>query len=101
MFAPQWRLSVGASLTVANTAYMQAYFGIDAAQAAASGYRPFAARGGLRDARSSVTLSYQISRDFSLTGAVTTTTLGGDAADSPLTRKKQSASGLLALSHAF
>jgi outer membrane scaffolding protein for murein synthesis (MipA/OmpV family) len=101
LIAQQWRFSVGTALTAANAEYMQSYFGVSATQAAASGYRSFAPKAGVRDVRTSVALSYQISRDISLTGALTATTLVGDAADSPLTRKKSSVNGFAAVSYAF
>lgn len=98
---PRWRLSVGAALTAVNAEYMQSYFGVSPAQAAASGYRRFAPTAGIRDVRGNVALSYQLSREISLTGALSTVTLVGDAADSPLTRKKSSVNGFAAVSYAF
>jgi MipA family protein len=100
-FAPQWRLSVGAALTAVNAEYMQSYFGVSAVQAAASGYRGFTPKAGIRDVRSNVALSYQLSREISLTGVLGTVTLVGDVADSPLTRKKSSVNGFAALTYAF
>lgn len=99
--APQWRLSIGAGLTATNADYMQSYFGVTPAQSATSGYGIYTPKAGLRDVRTSAALSYQISRDFTLTGGISASTLLGDAADSPLTRQKSTINGLMAVTYSF
>jgi outer membrane scaffolding protein for murein synthesis (MipA/OmpV family) len=100
-FAQRWRFGVGADLTAANAKYMQSYFGVSPAQAAASGYRADAPGAGLRDVRTGATLSYSFNPRTSVTLGLGTSTLLGDAADSPLVQKKTSATGLLFATYAF
>lgn len=99
--AAQWRLGVGASVSLANDKYMQSFFGITAAQANASGYRAYEPKAGLRNAKINLSLTYVASPQLSVTAGVSATTLMGDAADSPLVRKKSSVNGLLAAAYAF
>jgi outer membrane scaffolding protein for murein synthesis (MipA/OmpV family) len=99
--AAQWRLGVGAGLSLVNADYMQSYFGITAAQAAASGYPTYSPEGGARTGRVNTTLTYLASARVALTAGLSTSTLLGDAADSPLVRRKTSLTGLLAAAYAF
>jgi len=99
--APTLRLRLGAAATVANARNMQTYFGVDDTQAANSGYAPYAAGAGLRDARVSASLLYVLSPKWVLTGSLTSSTLLGDAADSPLTRQRTSLTALTSISYGF
>lgn len=99
--AADWRLGLGAAVSVANTEYMQSYFGVTAAQATASGYRAYAPKAGVRNGRLNLSLTYTVTPRVSMTAGVSANSLLGDAADSPLVRKKTSVSGLLAASYAF
>jgi outer membrane scaffolding protein for murein synthesis (MipA/OmpV family) len=99
--AAQWRLSAGAGVSAANAEYMQSFFGVTAAQAAASGYSAYAPESGVRNGKVSLGLTYMASPRVSVTGGISANTLLGDAADSPLVRKKTSAVGLLAAAYAF
>ena len=100
-FAQRWRLGVGADVTAANAKYMQSYFGVSQAQATASGYRAYASGAGLRDVRTSASLSYSFNPRTSVMLGLGTSTLLGDAADSPLVQKKTSATALLVATYAF
>jgi outer membrane scaffolding protein for murein synthesis (MipA/OmpV family) len=84
----QGRLSLGASLAWADTAYTQRWYGVSSAQAITSGHPTFLAQGGLRG----VDLSLGWQRDLNLNGQVWATFAGlswhrhlGDALRSPLT----------------
>jgi outer membrane protein len=99
--APQWRLGGGMRVTITNARSMQSYFGVDTAQSAASGYPVYSAGAGFRDARASALLSYSIDPRMTVTTVLGVTRLLGDAKDSPLTRKRTSASGVLAFNYAF
>ncbi|MEY2687061.1 MAG: hypothetical protein RL375_1259 [Pseudomonadota bacterium] len=99
--AAQWRLSVGAGISLANADYMQSYFGITTTQAAASGYRPYTAEGGVRNGRVSTTVTYLASPRVAVTAGLSSSTLLGDAADSPLVRRTSTLNGLLAAAYAF
>jgi outer membrane scaffolding protein for murein synthesis (MipA/OmpV family) len=99
--AAQWRLGVGAGVSLANAEYLQSLFGVTAAQATASGYRAHAPKAGVRNGRVNLSLTYMASPRVSVTAGLTANTLLGDAADSPLVRKKTSVNGLLAVAYAF
>jgi MipA family protein len=101
VLAPQWRLGLGVSATVANAKYMQSYFGVTPAQSAASGYAPYTAGAGVRDVRASAALTYSVNPKVSITTAVSASSLQGDAKDSPVTRKRSTATGIVSVSYAF
>jgi MipA family protein len=98
---PSWRLAMGTGVTLANARYMQSYFGVTGAQSAASGYAVYAAGSGARDLRANVALTYSIDQRTSVTAALSASSLLGDAKDSPLTRKRTSGSGVVAITHGF
>jgi outer membrane scaffolding protein for murein synthesis (MipA/OmpV family) len=99
--AAQWRLGVGAGVGLANAETMRSFFGVSAAQETASGYRAYAPKAGVRNGRLNLSLTYMASPRISVTAGLTANTLLGDAADSPLVRKKTSVNGLLAAAYAF
>jgi MipA family protein len=99
--APQWRLGLGVTATYVNAKYMQAYFGVTPAQALSSGYAPYAAGAGVRDVRASAALTYSINPRLFITTALSASSLQGDAKDSPLTRKRSTATGIVSVSYAF
>lgn len=98
---PQWRTAVGVAATVVNRELMQDYFGVTAAQAASSGHAVYTAGAGLRDVRVNLSVNYFITSAWTLTGAVTATSLEGDAKNSPIVRERKSAQGILALGYRF
>ncbi len=99
--APKWHLGAGVGVTLANADYMQSYFGVTAAQAAATGYAIYSAGSGARDARANVALTYSIDQRTSVTAVLSASSLLGHAQDSPLTRKRTSGSGVLGINYAF
>lgn len=99
--APQWMLGLGAALSVVNADYMQSYFGVSASQAPRSGYAAYTPSAGLRDVRANGSLTYALDRRSAVTAAASVSRLAGDAADSPLTRKRNLASAVVVYTHAF
>jgi outer membrane scaffolding protein for murein synthesis (MipA/OmpV family) len=95
------KVSLGAATTLANQAYVQSYFGVTAAQSAASGYAVYTPQAGAMDVSAKVSLRYPLAPRVMLTAAFRATQLQGDAKASPLVRKASSVSGLLALGYAF
>jgi outer membrane protein len=93
MLAPQWRVGVGAAITLVNADYMQTHFGVSTAQAARSGHAVYSPGSGLRDARANLSLTYAINKRAAITTALSARALQGDAKDSPLTRKANSIGG--------
>lgn len=94
-------LSLGVGTTLANQAYVQSYFGVTRAQAAATGYAIYTPKAGAMDVSAKVSLRYPLAPRVMLTAALTATQLQGDAKASPLVRKASSVGGLLALGYAF
>ncbi len=99
--APRWRLGASAGLSAVNADYMQTYFGVDTDQALRSGYAAYAPGSGLRDARVNASLSYALDARSALTAIAGFNRLLGDAADSPLTRRRDAASAALAYTYGF
>jgi len=99
--APQWRLGTRLAATLVDRQYMQSYFGVDAQQAARSGYAVYTPDAGLRDARLGVSLTYAINPRTFVTGAVSGSVLGDAAKNSPVTRSSNANTAVLALTYAF
>lgn len=85
---PRSIFSVASYLSLADARYMQAYYGITAAQSARSVYAPFDAKAGLRDMGVSASLRHDFAGDWVALANVGATRLLGSAADSPITRNR-------------
>ena len=94
-------LGAGASATLADKNYMDAYFGIDAGQAARSGHQTYKAGAGVKSIDLSVSATYLINEDWILRGEQTLGILVGDAADSPVVKQTLQSSSLLTLGYRF
>jgi outer membrane protein len=88
--APQWTLSGGPRLTVQSAAATAPYFGINLAQAMASGLPQFNARGGVHSAGAGAQLRYQYNPQWEVHTYVEYQRLLGDAAASPLVQQRGS-----------
>lgn len=98
------RVGLSASASYADDDYMDAYFGVDAADSAASGLARYGAGGGLKDVGLSANARYRLSGPWALTGFGGYTHLLGDAADSPVVDVEGSAHqfrGGLGISYSF
>jgi outer membrane scaffolding protein for murein synthesis (MipA/OmpV family) len=100
-FAASWRGVVGVAATYVNGNYMQAYFGVTPQQSAASGYAVYSPGAGFRDVRLNASLTYFIDRRWSVTGALTVSSLQGDARTSPIVFENTPVSGVVAVSYSF
>jgi outer membrane protein len=78
------RLGFKASATYASDRYNQTYFGVDADNAARSGFSTYDADGGIKDIGLSMTATYLWTESWGITGTVGIRQLVGDAADSPI-----------------
>ena len=92
---------VGAAVTLGNADYMQSYFGVTAAQSGASGHPVYTPSAGVRDVRANLSVNYFLTRQVTFTTALSVSTLQGGAADSPLTRKSSSPTGVFVIGYAF
>ncbi len=89
------------SVNWANAKYMKSYFGINTQQAARSGLSEYRPSAGFKDVSLRVGFSYELTKTWSITGAAGVSRLMGDAADSPLVRRKSQALGALGLAYRF
>lgn len=85
------RLTATAAATYADESYMQSLFGVDAAQAARSGYGVFDPGGGIKDIGLSAGGTYLVTDRISIGTRLGYTRLLGDAADSPIVDQAGSA----------
>ncbi len=99
--ASGWRLGARTAVTFANSHHMQSTFGVTDAQSVTSGYPAYGPVTGVRDVRANLTLTYVIDPRASITAVLSMSRLLGDATNSPLTRRRQSASGVVAFAYAF
>jgi outer membrane scaffolding protein for murein synthesis (MipA/OmpV family) len=81
-------LFLGPSVTMADSRYMDSYFGVSAASAAASGLRPFTAHGGIKNATLGATAVWLFGDHWLLIGQGAYERLLGDAAASPITESR-------------
>lgn len=90
MIAPRWKLTTNTGLTWGSRQYMRSYFGVTQEESAASGYAPFEAGAGFRDAWVGSGLRFDISPRWVATANVSARRLLGPAADTPITRSRTS-----------
>jgi outer membrane scaffolding protein for murein synthesis (MipA/OmpV family) len=81
------RLSVGPRATFGSERFVDTYFGISAAESAASGLAAHDPEGGLVSAGVEVGATWQINESWGLFGGVSYNRLMNDAADSPVTEQ--------------
>jgi MipA family protein len=94
-------LRAGAGVTWADADYMQTYFGVTPAQAAATRFRAYTPSGGLRKAELSLGAEYSLSAQWKLQANIAATKLYGDAARSPLVARESSVSASLGVVYGF
>jgi MipA family protein len=94
-------VSVGVSARWANEDYMQSYFGVTDAQAAASRFDAYTAGKGLNSAQASVMAEYRVTGNWYAMAGVNYSQLIGDAKDSPISEKNGSATAFMAISWKF
>jgi outer membrane scaffolding protein for murein synthesis (MipA/OmpV family) len=78
----------GPSVTVADSDYMESYFGVNASQAANSRLPRFDADAGLKNANFGLTALYFIDDNWFLVANAAVERLLGDAAESPITQSR-------------
>lgn len=85
-----WTTGVFVTATAQDDRYADAYFGVSARDAAATGLRRFEARSGLRDVGLSAFAARQVSRRLSMTYTVAYSRLVSDAGQSPIVTERGS-----------
>lgn len=81
-------LGANAEAVLANDKHMQAYFGVNAAQSAASGLRQYKPEAGLKRVDVSASATYLLNEHWLVRGEAGLGILTGDAADSPIVKEK-------------
>lgn len=97
------QIGFGASAEYADRKHMQTYFGVTATQALGTGnrYRVYTPGGGLANVSANVNWTHVIDSNWVVRSAVGVSRLAGDAADSPLTRRKTTPVLMTALVYKF
>lgn len=94
VLTPHWQVDASAGLSAVNADLMQTYFVVEADQAVHGGDTVYAPGSGWRDARVGASLTYALDPRNALMAAVDFNRLRGDAADGPLTRRRDVASAV-------
>lgn len=85
---PKFFVLAGPSVTYGNDPFMRQFFGVSAAQAAATGGQPYDAEAGIKSYSFGSNAIWLINDHWRLNGTVSITRLIGDAANSPTTERK-------------
>jgi outer membrane scaffolding protein for murein synthesis (MipA/OmpV family) len=92
---------LSAGVSVVNSAYTNAYFGVSTHENARTQMRPFRAGGGVQDVRLGLRWNWALSPSWMLTSGAQVTRLLGDAKDSPLTERPTNVTVSTALAYRF
>ncbi len=95
-FQERGNLTLFASSTYADSDYMDAYFGIDAANAEASGLSTYEADSGIKDVGAGLAWQYNFNRNWGMLALAKYTRLLDDAKDSPVVDDAGDANQILA-----
>lgn len=93
--------SLNASAKFANSGYLQSYYGVSSAQAAASGLAVFKPEAGLASAQIGITAGTPLSKEIFVFGNVSMQRIMGDAANSPIVKKTTQPSGFVGVLYSF
>ncbi|PRD44023.1 MipA/OmpV family protein [Phyllobacterium phragmitis] len=94
-------LGANAEAIVANDKHMEAYFGVDATQSAASGLPEYKPKAGLKRVDVSASATYLLTENWLVRGEAGLGVLTGDAADSPIVEEKLQPSVSLFVGYKF
>ena len=97
------RLTIVPSVAVSagNAKYMNSYFGVDPARALRSGLPQYQMKAGVKEATVGLLANYRLTDRWAVTGGLVAGQLLGDAADSPIVKRKSAATGIVGLRYAF
>lgn len=94
-------VAAGISATVANDKHMESYFGVTAAQSAASGLSQYDAGAGLKRVDVTASATYMLTENWLVRGEAGVGFLMGDAADSPIVEEKVQPSFMAVVGYKF
>jgi outer membrane scaffolding protein for murein synthesis (MipA/OmpV family) len=82
------QVRLGASAVYGDNKHMQTYFGVTERQSMYSGYKTYQAKSGFENVTLGVNWDHAIDKNWAMRSAIGVSHLTGDAADSPLTKRK-------------
>jgi outer membrane scaffolding protein for murein synthesis (MipA/OmpV family) len=91
----------GPSVSVADSNYMQSWFGVTPQQAIDSGYRPYSAGAGLKSAGFGITMIYFVNKHWFVSADGALRRLLGSAAQSPIIQSKTSGVTDISINYQF
>ena len=94
-------VNFNASVKFGSSSYMQSYFGVSPTQSAASGLAAYQPAAGLAMAQVGLTGGFPISREIYIFSSVSVQRLMGDAANSPIVKKKTQPAGFVGAVYSF
>ena len=94
-------VTLNGSVKYANSSYQQSYFGVSAAQSAASGLKAFQPAAGFNTAQLGLAAGFPLSERVYAFSGLSLQRLLGDAANSPIVQKKQQVTGFLGAVYSF
>jgi len=95
------QVGFGASAEYGDRKHVQTYFGVTERQSTSSGYRPYTTKAGFENVTAGVHWNHVIDSNWTVRTVVGATRLTGDAADSPITKRKTTPMVLTALLYRF
>ncbi|TFW18001.1 MipA/OmpV family protein [Duganella callida] len=95
------QLGLGVSAQYGDRKHAQTWFGVTAEQSARSGYRQHTAGAGFETVTAGLNWMHTLDRNWSVLTMVGVTRLSGDAADSPLTKRKTTPMVVTGISYKF
>lgn len=90
-----------ASATYSDKKNMQAFYGVTAAQSAASGYKRYDTKAGFSRVNLGVNWNHKLNKNWSVNSMAGAVSLLGDAADSPLAKRKTAPVVAVTVNYAF
>ena len=94
-------VNLNASVKFGSGSYMQSYFGVSPAQSAASGLAAYQPAAGLTMAQVGLTAGFPISREIYIFSSASVQRLMGDAANSPIVKKKTQPAAFVGAVYSF
>ena len=94
-------VNLNASVKFGSSSYMQSYFGVSPAQSTASGLAAYRPAAGLAMAQVGLTGGFPISREIYIISSLSMQRLMGDAANSPIVKKKTQPAAFVGAVYSF
>lgn len=99
--SPKNSVTLGLTSSWGTNDYMQTYYGVSAAQSAASGFRQYHAGSGIYACSLNLDWTHNFTESWSVVADAGYTQLAGDARNSPIVQRKASPTGSLTVTYRF